>query len=281
AETRSEQRRTAAARLHDLQEQLARTSPKDAGTLRAELAGLDSVALDGEKQACADAIARLDADEKAAIAAEHSAQVELAKVDTSDEAAQAREEMEAAIARYRAGMRPWAQLKLAQALLGEALKRHREKAQGPVVALAGDYFRLMTGGRFVRLRVDEDHDAPVLLAESAQGQRMEVAALSEGTADQLYLALRLAALEIQQKPDRMMPLVLDDVFMTADDERAAQMFCALEKFAATSQVLVFTHHHHLLNIASRAVAENGLRLHRLETAFERKPPTGSAGRIFD
>jgi uncharacterized protein YhaN len=267
AETRSEQRRTAAARLMDLQQQLARTSAKDADALRAELAGLDRVAIDAEKQACADAIARLEADEKSAIAAEHSAQVELAKVDTSDEAAQAREEMEAAIARYRAGVRPWAQLKLAQALLGEALKRHREKAQGPVVALAGDYFRLMTGGRFVRLQVDEDNDAPVLLAQPTHGKAMDVAALSEGTADQLYLSLRLAALELQRQPDRMMPLVLDDVFMTADDERAAAMFCALEKFAAQAQVMVFTHHQHLLGLASRAVAEQGLKIHRLAADF--------------
>ena len=271
AEARSEQRRTAAARLHDLQEQLAQTSPKDAATLRAELAGLDRVAIDGEKQACAADIARLEGDEKTAIDAEQAARSALAQIDTSDAAAQAREEMEAAIARYRAGVRPWAQLKLAQALLGEALKRHREKAQGPVVALAGEYFRLMTGGRFVRLRVDEDHDAPVLLAESAQGQRMEVAALSEGTADQLYLALRLAALEVQRKPDRMMPLVLDDVLMTADDERAASMFGALAKFAAAGQVLVFTHHHHLLQVACGALGHDGLRVHRLEAAFERHP----------
>lgn len=269
AETRSEQRRTAAARLMDLQQQLARTSAKDADALRAELAGLDSVAIDAEKQACADTIARLDADEKAAIAAEHSAQVELAKVDTSDEAAQAREEMEAAIARYRAGVRPWAQLKLAQALLGEALKRHREKAQGPVVALAGDYFRLMTGGRFLRLQVDEDNDTPVLLAQPAQGKAMEVAAMSEGTADQLYLSLRLAALELQRQPDRMMPLVLDDVFMTADDERAAAMFCALEKFAAQAQVMVFTHHQHLLGLASGAVVGSALKIHRLAADFGR------------
>lgn len=271
AETRSEQRRTAAARLHDLREQLAQTSAKDAATLRAELAGLDRVAIDAEKQACAAEIARLESDEQAAIDAEQAARIALARIDTSDAAAQVREEMEAAIARYRAGVRPWAQLKLAQALLGEALRRHREKAQGPVVALAGEYFRLMTGGRFVRLRVDEDHDAPVLLAESAQGQRMEVAALSEGTADQLYLALRLAALEVQRQPDRMMPLVLDDVLMTADDERAASMFSALAKFAAAGQVLVFTHHHHLLQVASGALGHDGLRVHRLEAAFERHP----------
>ena len=179
--------------------------------------------------------------------------------------------MEAAIARYRAGMRPWAQLKLAEALLGEALRRHREKAQGPVVALAGDYFKLMTGGRFERLVVDADSDTPLLLAQPAQGKPMEISALSEGTADQLYLVLRLAALELQRKPDRMMPLVLDDVFMTADDERAAHMFGALAKFATASQVLIFTHHHHLLELAAGAVGNSGLRIHRLEASFTRHP----------
>ena len=269
AEARSDRRRDVAARLRDLKDQLDRTSPKNSGTLRKQLAGLDSVALDAEKQACQASMALLEAEENLAIDAEQAARVALAQIDTSDEAAQAREEMEAAIARYRAGVRPWAQLKLAEALLNEALRRHREKAQGPVVELAGDYFRLMTGGRFARLLIDDNGDAPVLLAQPVRGKPMGFAALSEGTADQLYLALRLAALQLQRRPDRMMPLVLDDVFITADDKRAAQMFRALEKFAAMAQVLVFTHHHHLLAIASAAVAGRALRIHRLESAFER------------
>lgn len=267
AEARAEQRREVAARLRELQAQLARTSEKDAERLRAELAGLDSSAIDSEKQACAAEIARLEADEKAAIEAEQAARAALARIDTSDEAAQAREAMEAAIARYRAGVRPWARLKLAEALLAEALRRHREKAQGPVLALASEYFRLMTGGRFTRLLADADSATPVLLAQPVQGRPMAVAALSEGTADQLYLALRLAALQVQRQPERMMPLVLDDVFMTADDARAACMFRALEKFAATTQVMVFTHHRHLLDLAAQAVAGQGLRIHALGAAL--------------
>ncbi|CAN5191789.1 YhaN family protein [soil metagenome] len=271
AEIRSDRLRALAVRLEDLKDQLARTSRKDAATLHQALASQDSVTIDEDKQSCAAEIEQLETKEKSAIDGEQTARLALAQIDTSDAAAQAREEMEAAIARYRAGVRPWAQLKLAEALLGEALRRHREKAQGPVVALASDYFRLMTGGRFVRLLVDADSDSPVLLAQPAQGRPLDISALSEGTADQLYLALRLAALEVQRKPDRMMPLVLDDVFMTADDERAAHMFGALAKFAAASQVLVFTHHHHLLEVASQAVGHNGLRVHRLESAFERSP----------
>jgi exonuclease SbcC len=123
---------------------------------------------------------------------------------------------------------------------------------------------LMTGGRFARLLVDSEDDKPVLLAQPDQGKAVSVSALSEGTADQLYLALRLAALEVQRSPERVMPLVLDDVFMTADDERAVNMFKALERFSAQTQVLVFTHHRHLTDIAERTVRSGMLCTHQLQ-----------------
>jgi uncharacterized protein YhaN len=269
AEAQSERRRDVARQLDTLKSQLNSASTKDAATLRAELIDLDSVAIEQEKQTCAAVIERLEADEQAVITAEQDTRLALADVDTSDKAAHAREEMEAAIARYRAGVRPWAQLKLAQALLTEALRRYREKAQGPLVELASEYFKAMTGGRFVGLWVDDDSGSPVLKAKPVQGTPVAVDALSEGTADQLYLALRLAALQVQRQPDRMMPLVLDDVFMTSDDERATHVFQALEKFAAQGQVLVFTHHQHLVDIAARTVQKGALRVHQLPKAFER------------
>ncbi|WP_170201003.1 ATP-binding protein, partial [Ideonella azotifigens] len=99
------------------------------------------------------------------------------------------------------------------------------------------------------------------------GQPIAVTGLSEGTADQLYLALRLAALELQRTPERQMPLVLDDVLMTADDQRAACMLQALARFAAGGQVLVFTHHRHLLEIAAQALPAGSFKVHQLLPAF--------------
>ncbi|HSI48819.1 MAG TPA: AAA family ATPase [Ideonella sp.] len=267
AEARATQRREAEARLLSLQAQLTRASQRDAATLRLALADGDAVALDVEREELATGIERLEAAEAVAINTEHAARTALAAVDTSDEAAQAREAMEAALARYRAGVRPWAQLKLAEALLADALRRHREKAQGPVVRLAGDYLRLMTGGRFARLQVDTEAEPPALRLQPEGGQPMDVTGLSEGTADQLYLALRLAALELQRTPERQMPLVLDDVLMTADDQRAACMLQALARFAAGGQVLVFTHHRHLLDIAAQALPAGCFKVHRLLPAF--------------
>lgn len=263
AEARSERRRVMAERLQHQRAQLAGASEKDLSTLRQLLEDQDSLALDMERQTLSDEIQRLEGQEQAAINAEHMAASNLAAIDTSDEAARAREEMESALASYRSGLRPWAQLKLAEALLSEVLRRHREKAQGPVVALAGRYFETMTAGRFVRLMVDTEGDKPVLLAQPAQGQPVGIAGLSEGTADQLYLALRLAALEVQRTPDRIMPLVLDDVLMTADDQRAACMLQALEAFSVGGQVLLFSHHQHLADIARRVLNSDVLQVHSL------------------
>lgn len=263
AELRSDQRRTAEQRCQAFATQLAKTSSKDADALRAALAEQDSVALEQEKQTCSTHIEQLEGDEKIASDDVYAAQQAVAAIDTSDAAAQAREEMESAVARYRAGVRPWAQLKLAHALLSEALRRHREQAQGPVLALASGYFCQMTGGRFGRLLVDADGDTPVLLAQPERGTPIGISALSEGTADQLHLALRLAALQVQHQPERQMPLVLDDVLMTADDARAAHMLQALAQFAAQHQVLVFTHHQHLLDIATRTLPASAVRVHTL------------------
>lgn len=269
AETRAEHRREVQQQIERLQSQLTRISAKDTPTLRVELAELDSVAIDLERQNGETEIESLQTLEQTALTDEQTTRQALAAVDTSAAAANAREDMESAVARYRAGVRPWAQLKLAHALLDEALRRYREQAQGPLIQLAGEYFKAMTDGRFISLWVDDDSGSPVLKVRPPLGAPVPLTALSEGTADQLYLALRLAALQVQRQPDRMMPLVLDDVFMTSDDERAAHMLRALAQFAAQGQVLVFTHHPHLLDIARRTVAPSQLRVHQLPAVFDR------------
>ena len=87
--------------------------------------------------------------------------------------------------------------------------------------------------------------------------------MSEGTADQLYLALRLAALELRRAAHPDMPLVLDDVLVTSDDERASRVLEALARFTAGGQVLLFTHHRHLLDVARATLGEDVLAVHRL------------------
>lgn len=152
----------------------------------------------------------------------------------------------------------------AAALLRWVLDRHRQQNQAPLIDRAGTLFATVTAGAFAGLGVDyDDQDRPAIRAIRAGGAAVGVEALSEGTRDQLYLALRLGAIETGQ---HALPIVCDDLLITADDERAAAMLRVLAVAARRNQVLLFTHHAHLIDVARGALGEGGFRLHRLEPA---------------
>ncbi|MFZ1502197.1 MAG: AAA family ATPase [Nitrospira sp.] len=246
-----------------LRRQLADASPHSEAELRSRLAGLDVLALESERERGRGEILRLEQEQESAQRAEEQTRRALEVIDASDRAALAREAMESAAARYRSAIRPWARLKLARSLLQEALNRFRERAQAPMVSAASAYFSLMTGGVYERLVTDERGDKPVLCAQRAGGVTIGIEQMSEGTADQLYLALRLAALELRRPSHSPMPLVLDDTLITSDDARAGHILRALARFAESSQVMLFTHHRHLLDVASQALSEQAFIRHTL------------------
>ena len=64
--------------------------------------------------------------------------------------------------------------------------------------------------------------------------------LSQGTADQLYLAVRLAICDMVLPQDKAAPLVLDDALVTFDDQRMATALDVLLQLAQTRQILLFT-----------------------------------------
>ena len=73
--------------------------------------------------------------------------------------------------------------------------------------------------------------------------------MSTGTADQLYLALRIASVTDYLDRAPPLPFVADDLFINFDDERAAAGFRVLGQLGTATQVLFFTHHEHLVDIA--------------------------------
>lgn len=257
-------KRQAQTHLSTLREQLAQASARPEEALRRSLSGQDAVAIESERERVRLEIGQRETEQVAARQSEERTRLALEAIDTSDRAAAAREAMESAAARFRAAIRPWARLRLAHALLKESLNRFRERAQAPMVAAASTYFSLMTGGRYQRLVADEADDKPVLRAERSDGVRIGVEAMSDGTADQLYLALRLAALDLRRESRPHMPLVIDDVLITSDDERAANILRALARFAEGGQVMIFTHHRHLIDVAQTSLGGQALAVHTLQ-----------------
>ena len=90
--------------------------------------------------------------------------------------------------------------------------------------------------------------------------------LSDGTRDQLYLSLRLAALEHPMVQNESMPLIVDDVLVSFDDPRSAATLNLMGELAVESQILFFTHHQRLVELAREVIPEDRLTVHELECA---------------
>jgi uncharacterized protein YhaN len=87
--------------------------------------------------------------------------------------------------------------------------------------------------------------------------------MSNGTRDQLYLALRLATLEWRLQSAESMPFIVDDILINFDDDRSRATLKAMAELAEKIQVILFTHH---LRIPETARSMNAGRvfLHELD-----------------
>lgn len=87
--------------------------------------------------------------------------------------------------------------------------------------------------------------------------------MSDGTRDQLYLALRLAVIERHLEAGQRLPLVVDDLLLHFDDERARQALVVLAELGCRTQVLFFTHHRHLVELARQALPASAYAVQEL------------------
>ena len=139
-------------------------------------------------------------------------------------------------------------------LLDWAIDRYRQEKQAPLLAQASRHFAMLTGGSFSELALEfGDGDALQLTGRRPDGARVGIDGMSDGTADQLYLALRVAAVEDYLDRAPALPFVADDLFVHFDDDRAEAGFRVLGALARRTQVLVFTHHRHLVDVARAAL----------------------------
>ena len=103
---------------------------------------------------------------------------------------------------------------------------------------AAEIFANMTGSTWSHILLDRDFH---LSAESGSDPtRRSVQLLSAGTADQLYLAVRLAICEMILPPEQNPPLILDDALLTFDDARLSTTLNYLTQLGAQRQILLFT-----------------------------------------
>lgn len=181
-----------------------------------------------------------------------------------DAAADFRQQAESAAATLKQDAPRFIRLRLAAHFLRTQIERFREENQGPLLEKSGQFFSAITRGAFSGLGAEfTDQDVPVMIGRRSDGSNVHVEGMSEGTRDQLYLALRLAALNRHLEEHEPMPLILDDLLSTFDDERAKAILPQLAELAKRTQILLFTHHEHLIQLARETLGNEGFNLHRL------------------
>lgn len=132
-----------------------------------------------------------------------------------------------------------AALNLADEALSDADAELRTRFSPLISRRAGEILRKLTGGRYERLSFDSSFAAETKTPDDPVGRSALYA--SAGTADQIYLALRLAMCELLL-PGGECPIVLDDALANFDDERAACALDTIREIARKRQVLLFTCH---------------------------------------
>lgn len=87
--------------------------------------------------------------------------------------------------------------------------------------------------------------------------------MSDGARDQLFFALRLAYIEDHCSRIGACPVILDDVLMAFDNERAAAALRVLCELSRKTQVLLFTHHEHHVELARHTIEKEAFTVHEL------------------
>jgi len=192
-------------------------------------------------------------------------QNEIKAKDGSAVAAKASEEAEQQLATMVSGAEQYLRLQIAALILEQRIEDYRKKNQAPVLARAGEIFSKLTLGSYTNLRDELDENSkPILLGVRPDDIEVSVEGMSDGTRDQLYLSLRLATLEQHLSKGEPMPFVVDDILIGFDDSRTKVCLDVLGELAISTQVLLFTHHRRVLELADGLEAKAGIFAHELD-----------------
>ncbi len=269
-EEQSRRKIVLSTQIQAIEEQLAAQNGMPFNELLGEAQAEDRDSLTGRISDWASHIEVLENQRLELVRGSERLQGELRQMDGSAQAAFALQRGQEALARIRGGAEEYVRLKLSAVLLRRAIEIYRERNQGPVLKRAGEFFSVLTCGAFARLDTDFGEDDSLLLVgvrNPGPGERVSVEGMSMGTLDQLYLALRLAAIDRYLETNEAIPLIIDDILIQFDEERSSATLRVLWELSQKTQVLLFTHHRHLLDLARQHIAPEAVVIHELEPRY--------------
>ncbi|MGG4265001.1 AAA family ATPase [Peribacillus simplex] len=137
----------------------------------------------------------------------------------------------------------WAKLAIAKSLLSKTLDRYKRERLPKVIADAERHFSFLTNGSYRKIILDQSGEG--IWVQRSDGLSFRVEEVSRGTAEQIYVSLRLALADHTFENDSF-PLIIDDSFVNFDEERTKRTLELLKKVSEKRQIFFFTCHRHVM-----------------------------------
>ena len=227
--------------LEKLKADLANTDPQ---SIADEITALE------EERAASDARLEEVSDERGSIRAE------LERLVGEEESSRLRMERNVLTEQIKGHARDWAKFTLAQNLLEEARRKFERERQPGVVRHAEEFFTGITEGRYRQVYAPLGEQT--ITVTDSDGQNKQPSELSRGTREQLFLSLRFGLIRELGQRTEPLPVVVDEILVNFDPDRALRAAVAFTELSSTNQVLVFTCHPNVVELFQNAAYEVGV-----------------------
>ena len=230
-------------------------SDKALETLKASLAGTDPQRIADEIRGLEEEGTAIDSDISGLSTERGSIQQELQGLVGEEESSALRMERNLLLEQMSGHAREWVRLTLAEKLLDEARGKFERERQPGVVRHAESFFRKITDERYQQ--VFSPLGEQTITVTDADGRTKQPSELSRGTREQLFLSLRFGLIRDSGDQTEPLPVVVDEVLVNFDPERALRAASAFVELSQTNQVLVFTCHPEIVTHFQNAAAMAG------------------------
>ncbi|ODS30813.1 MAG: Chromosome partition protein Smc [Candidatus Scalindua rubra] len=178
---------------------------------------------------------------------------QISELEKNERLAGLRLEEENLKAQLQEALSEWSVNALCYKLLNKAMTIYERERQPFVLKHAGRYLDKITQGRYVR--VIKKAEGNKLVIETPEGLQKSVSALSRGTAEQLYLSMRLAFIKEYANRVGTLPLIVDDILVNFDPQRAATTIKLLNEISRENQIIMFTCHPNTLDLCKKEIKD--------------------------
>jgi uncharacterized protein YhaN len=213
---------------------------EDLGEFQRELQKSSPERLRGEREELGPDIHSLE-EQLAGLQERHGGLTErCGQIESTEELAVLREQRNALMTELADAARQWSGFTLCLHFLHQARQIYEKERKQPVVRESEHFFRTMTGGRYLTIVAPPGEER--LQVVGADDRSYELQVLSRGTAEQLYLSLRFGYIQEFSRRARPLPVIMDDILVNFDPQRARAAARTILELAGQNQVLFFTCH---------------------------------------